>query len=81
MVLVQGDSVGKLALQSVTLTLKLPLKMPYFPDEESFTFVAFKTDSSIKWKLVYSRIIYLFLRWDLTFPARRGVKLPISVRE
>ena len=25
---------------------------------ESFTFVAFKTDSSIKWKLVYSRICF-----------------------
>ena len=40
-----------MALQSVTLTLKLSLKMPYFPDyyEGSFTFVTFKTDVSIKW--------------------------------
>ena len=47
-----------MALQSVTLTLKLSLKMPYFPDyyEESFTFVTFKTDVSIKWKLIYLRI-------------------------
>ena len=50
-----GRLAGKMALQSVTLTLKLSLKMPY---EEGFTFIAFKTDTSIKWKLVYSIICF-----------------------
>ena len=59
MAIKNGMNWGK--LQSVTLTLELSLKMSYFPDyyEESFTFDIIKTDTSINWKLVYSRISFL----------------------
>ena len=52
---------GEMALQSVTLTKMIcPLKCLIFQtNEESFTFVTFKTDVSAKWKLMYSRISFL----------------------
>ena len=54
-----------------------PLKCLIFQiNEENFTFVTFKTNDSIKWKLVYS--IISFLRWDFTFQVTRAIKLPIS---
>ena len=38
-------------------TKNCPLKCLIFPtNEESFTFVTLKTDDSIKWKPMYSRI-------------------------
>ena len=53
------NKVGEMALQSVTLTLKLSLKMPFLQTgAESFSFVTFKTDVSIEWKLMYSRISF-----------------------
>jgi len=40
-------------------TKNVPLKRLIFQtNEESFTFVTFKTDVSIKWKLMYSRISF-----------------------
>ena len=61
--------IGEMALQSVTLTReKCYLKCHISQNnEESITFDTFKTDVSIKWKLVYSRIflrgeIFLFIK-------------------
>ena len=42
-----------------TNTKNCPLKCLIFQtNEESFTLVTFKTDVSIKWKLMYSRISF-----------------------
>ena len=42
-----------------TDTKNCPLKCLIFQtNEESFTFVTFKTDISIKWKLMYSRVSF-----------------------
>ena len=44
--------------------------MHYFQtNEESYTSVTFKTDVSIKWKLVYSRI---FLEVRFYFSSKKG---------
>ena len=51
-----------------------PLKHLIFQtNEESFTFVTFKTDVSTKWKLMYSRIPF----WGegmFAFQVRSGIK-------
>ena len=53
--------------------------MSYFQaNEETFTCDTFKTDVSIKWKLVYSKIS--FGVEILLFVVRRAIKLPISAR-
>ena len=51
---------GEMALKSMTLTKMIcPLKCLIFQtNEESFTFVTFKTDVSAEWKLMYSRISF-----------------------
>ena len=64
-----------MALQSVMLTLELSLKMPDRQRKAS-RFVAFKTDVSIKWKVVYSEFAF---EVTLKFPERRGIELPICV--
>ena len=52
-----------------------PLKCLVFHiNEENFTFVIFKKDDPIKWKLMYSIISF-------TFQVTRAIKLPSSARD
>ena len=68
-----------MALQSMTLTLKLSLKIPYFSDwwgKLNFCYLQDKRFYQMAARVFQN----LFLRWDLTFPVKRAIKLPISAR-
>ena len=71
--------IGKMALQSVTLTLKLSLEMPYFWDWWEKLHFCYLQDRRF-YQMEAHVFQNFFLRSDLTFPVKRGIKLPISAR-
>ena len=68
-----------MALQSVTLTLKLSLEMTYFWDWWEKLHFCYLQDRRF-YQMEAHVFQNFFLRWDLTFPVKRGIKLPISGR-
>ena len=73
------NKVGEMALQAVTLTLKLSLKMPFFADWWGKLLFCYLQDRRF-YRMEAHVFQNFFLRWDLTFPVKRGIKLPIGVR-
>ena len=59
--------IGEMALQSVTLTLKLSLKMPYFPDRWGKLQFCYLQDRRF-YQMEAHVFQNFFLRWDLPFP-------------
>ena len=75
----QATWIGEMALQLVTLTLKLSLKMPYFPDWGKLHFCYLQDRRFYQMEAhVFKNF---FWRWDFTFPLRKGIQLPISARD
>ena len=71
--------IGKLVFPSVTLKLKLSRKMSYIPDWWRKLHFCYLWDG--RFYQLEARVFQnFFLRWDLTFPVKRGIKLPISAR-
>ena len=71
--------IGEIALQSVTLALKLSLKMRYFPDWWGKLKFCYLQDRRF-YQMEAHVFQNFYLRWHLTFPVKRGIKLPISAR-